>query len=133
MNKSRREFLQSAAVISSGVLAVHRKKKVQEMPGMQQHPHPAQTNANSHAGQRAVSQLIPASITLPVETPDVPNLPHTVEDGVKVFNLVAEPVRRQLLPYKMMQVWGYNGSCPGPTIQANQGDRVRILFDNHLP
>ncbi len=32
-----------------------------------------------------------------------------------------------------MEVWGYNGSCPGPTIQANQGDRVRIIFENHLP
>jgi Multicopper oxidase/zinc-finger of transposase IS204/IS1001/IS1096/IS1165 len=34
--------------------------------------------------------------------------------------------------------WGtprdsFNGSAPGPTIQANEGDRIRIVFDNHLP
>ena len=29
--------------------------------------------------------------------------------------------------------WGYNGSVPGPTIEVNEGDRVRILFQNNLP
>jgi hypothetical protein len=26
-----------------------------------------------------------------------------------------------------------NGSVPGPTIEANEGERVRVVFDNHLP
>lgn len=78
-------------------------------------------------------QSAAVGIALPVETPDVSNLPYKIENGVKVFNLIAEPVKRRLAPYKMMEVWGYNGSCPGPTIHANQGDRVRIIFDNHLP
>ena len=54
-------------------------------------------------------------------------------DGAKEFHLVAEPVRRRLIPGREMQVWGYNGSCPGPTIQVNQGDRVRVVFENKLP
>ncbi len=32
-----------------------------------------------------------------------------------------------------MNVWGYNGSMPGPTIEVNEGDRVRIMFHNNLP
>src|SRR6266850_1196004 len=28
---------------------------------------------------------------------------------------------------------GYNGSCPGPTIQVQQGERVRVIFENRLP
>ncbi len=68
-----------------------------------------------------------------VETPDVPNLPFRLDGAIKEFHLIAEPVKRQIVPFKSMDVWGYNGSCPGPTIQANQGDRVRIIFDNHLP
>jgi FtsP/CotA-like multicopper oxidase with cupredoxin domain len=68
-----------------------------------------------------------------VETPDLPNLPYRLDGAIKEFHLVAEPVKRQIVPFKTMEVWGYNGSCPGPTIQANQGDRVRIIFDNHLP
>jgi hypothetical protein len=30
-------------------------------------------------------------------------------------------------------MWGYNGSAPGPTIQVNQGDRMRVIFRNELP
>lgn len=70
---------------------------------------------------------------VPVHSPDVKELPFTVDNGVKVFHLVAEPVKQQLIPGKTIDLWGYNGSAPGPTIQVNQGDRVRIVVDNHLP
>src|SRR3989304_1187382 len=66
-------------------------------------------------------------------TPDLPSLPHTLENGVKVFHLTAEPVKRRIVPFKTMDVWGYNGTSPGPAIQVNQGDRVRIVFENRLP
>jgi manganese oxidase len=69
----------------------------------------------------------------PVETPDVPRLAWTVDNGVKVFKLVAEPVKREFLPGTVVDAWGYNGTAPGPTIEVIQGDRVRIIVDNHLP
>ena len=56
-----------------------------------------------------------------------------MDGNVKVFRLVAEPVKRELLPGRVIDVWGYNGTCPGPTIEATQGDRVRIILENHLP
>jgi hypothetical protein len=74
--------------------------------------------------------------SVPVITPDVPDLPFKLENGVKVFNLVAEPVKQVIVPGslgKTFDLWGFNGGAPGPTIQVNQGDRVRVLFDNHLP
>jgi hypothetical protein len=70
---------------------------------------------------------------VPVETPDVKDLPFTIDGGVKVFHLVAEPVQQQIAPNKTIDLWGFNGSAPGPTIQVTQGDRVRIIVDNHLP
>jgi hypothetical protein len=70
---------------------------------------------------------------VPVETPDVKDLPFTIDGGVKVFHLIAEPVRQQIAPNKTIDLWGFNGSAPGPTIQVTQGDRVRIIVDNHLP
>ncbi|MBI3950878.1 MAG: copper oxidase [Acidobacteria bacterium] len=70
---------------------------------------------------------------VPVITPDVAKLPWTMENGVKVFHLVAEVVKREFLPGKVFDVWGYNGSMPGPTIEVNEGDRVRIIFHNKLP
>ncbi|MEW6569752.1 MAG: copper oxidase [Nitrospirota bacterium] len=70
---------------------------------------------------------------VPVETPDIPKLPYEIQDGVKVFHLVAEPVKREFLPGKVVDVWGYSGSMPGPTIEVMEGDHVRIIFENKLP
>src|SRR5207244_1305027 len=79
-----------------------------------------------HATQRS-------SRIVSVETPDVPQLPWRMAGGAKEFHLIAEPVKQELMPGKIVNLWGYNGSAPGPTIQVNQGDRVRIIVDNHLP
>ena len=68
-----------------------------------------------------------------VITTDVPDLPFTEEDGWKVFRLRAEVVKREVLPGKTLDLWGFNGSAPGPTIQVTQGDRVRVILENRLP
>jgi hypothetical protein len=68
-----------------------------------------------------------------VHTPHLPKLPFRVVSGVKEFELVAQVVKREFLPGKVIDVWGFNGSMPGPTIEVNEGDRVRILFRNELP
>lgn len=68
-----------------------------------------------------------------VTTPDLDALPWSDENGVKVFHLVAEHVRREVLPNQWFDFWGFNGSMPGPTIEATQGDRVRIVVHNKLP
>ena len=69
----------------------------------------------------------------PVVTPNGSTLPFTMKDGVKEFHLVAEPVKREFAPGMMVNAWGYNGSTPGPTIEAVEGDRVRIYVTNKLP
>jgi FtsP/CotA-like multicopper oxidase with cupredoxin domain len=56
-----------------------------------------------------------------------------MEEGVKVFRLTAEPVKRQFTPGLIVNCWGYNGQTPGPTIEAVEGDRVRIIVTNNLP
>jgi hypothetical protein len=68
-----------------------------------------------------------------VETPDVAQLPWRMDGNVKEFHLIAEPVKQEIFPGRTVDLWGYNGSAPGPTIQVNQGDRVRIIVENHLP
>jgi FtsP/CotA-like multicopper oxidase with cupredoxin domain len=55
-----------------------------------------------------------------------------MDEDVKVFHLIAEPIEREFAPGFMVNCWGYNGSSPGPTIEAVEGDRVRILVTNHL-
>jgi hypothetical protein len=71
--------------------------------------------------------------SVPVVTPDIADLTFTMDGGVKVFHLTAEPVKQMIIPGRTFDLWGFNGSAPGPTIQANEGDRIRIVFENHLP
>ncbi|TJZ73113.1 multicopper oxidase family protein [Chitiniphilus eburneus] len=61
------------------------------------------------------------------------SLGHRLRDGVKEFHLIAEPVRQEVAPGMVAQFWGYNGGSPGPTIEAVEGDRVRIFVTNRLP
>jgi len=89
---------------------------------------------HGHARERASSGGSPSTEDLlPVITPNVPKLPWTMEQGVKVFNLVAEPVTSELVSGRALNGWGYNGTIPGPTIEITQGDRVRIIVENRLP
>ena len=69
----------------------------------------------------------------PVVTLNGSTLPWKMEDGFKVFHLIAEPCQREFAKGMMVNAWGYNGSTPGPTIEAIEGDRVRMLVTNKLP
>lgn len=69
----------------------------------------------------------------PVVTLNGATLPWVMKNGVKEFHLVAEPVVQEFAPGMKVNCWGYNGSTPGPTIEAVEGDRVRILVTNKLP
>lgn len=78
---------------------------------------------------------------VPVVTPGIPKLPYDLDGDTKVFRLIAEPVTIQFQdmsdPHGMrrrpIHAWGYNGSVIGPTIEAVEGDRVRIIVKNNLP
>jgi manganese oxidase len=117
MKRTRRDFLQGAMVVGAGALA----------PGKL-----AETHKRALDEKRSASASAGGGFRA-VVTPDVPDLAFEMDGGVKVFQLVAEPVRQEIFPGKVLNLWGYNGSAPGPTIQARQGERVRIIVDNHLP
>lgn len=70
----------------------------------------------------------------PVLTPNGSTLPWTVDqDGAKVFRLTVELCRHELAPGMVINAWCYNGQTPGPTIEAVEGDSVRIYVTNKLP
>ena len=93
-----------------------------------------------------------------VVTPGIPPLGYRMDGNVKVFELIAQPVevviteqnsdehshaptipeghqgfQPRVSQSKTMFAWGYNGNCPGPTLEATEGDRVRIILRNELP
>lgn len=69
----------------------------------------------------------------PVVTLNGWTLPWRMRAGVKEFHLVAEPVVREVTAGFRVNMWGYNGQSPGPTIEVVEGDRVRIYVTNKLP
>ncbi|WP_290884576.1 copper oxidase [Arenimonas sp.] len=60
------------------------------------------------------------------------SLPHRMNGGVKEFHLVAEEFEHEFASGSKAICWGYNGGTPGPTIEAVEGDRVRIFVTNRL-
>src|SRR5689334_7599673 len=124
MSGTRRRFFQDAAIFGAGLFGFSSQLRAQQTPGAR----PPVRHAHSAAPPNS-----PASESPPMLTPDVPDLPHELDGAVKVFRLIAEPVQRKISPFKTIDAWGYNGTCPGPTIQIQQGDRVRVIFENKLP
>jgi FtsP/CotA-like multicopper oxidase with cupredoxin domain len=81
----------------------------------------------------AAATLAPSAA--PAETliaPPVLKNISTAPKTVEVF-LTAAPARLSLLPGTITNVFAYNGSVPGPTLEAHEGDRVLVHFQNHLP
>ena len=54
-------------------------------------------------------------------------------DGAKQFHLRASAFEHEFAPGCRAKCWGYNGTTPGPTLEAVEGDRVRVLVSNELP
>ncbi len=122
MRHTRRDFLQGAMVVGAGALS----------PGAGAAAEMAESHKRGLAEERHAVAGDGGEMRA-VVTPDVAELAFEMDGGVKVFHLVAEPVKQEIYPGKILNLWGYNGSAPGPTIQARQGERVRIIVDNHLP
>lgn len=83
------------------------------------------------------SRPLSAEATGPkVQTPITGSLPFTYEGGIRTFHLRAEPIPHVSFYSGFVRggvtAWGYNGSTPGPTIEANEGEPIRVYFENHL-
>ncbi len=120
---SRREFFKQAGIVALGASAISRVGAA-SLPEL----------VVSHDAKTAPPPL-PASGRPfhPVITLNGWSLPWRMNQGVKEFHLVAEPVLRELAPGMKANLWGYNGQSPGPTIEVVEGDRVRIFVTNRLP
>jgi len=82
-------------------------------------------------GSRAARAASRAAV--PVVTPNGSTLPLRRSGNVLVGHLVAAETEHEFAPGLTALVWGYNGGTPGPTIEATEGDRLRIHVTNRLP
>ena len=120
---SRRCFLGTAAVLA-GASAVSRRAQAAAIP-------------EAPIMQKATTQppLVPSTGPdyQPVVTLNGWTLPWRMNGDWKEFHLVAEPVVREFADGMKANLWGYNGQAPGPTIEAVEGDKLRIFVTNKLP
>jgi len=123
MSNSRRNFFQDALIFGAGLFGVSARLNAATPSG-----------PPSDESKRRSASLAPRdSPPVPMLAPDLSDLPFERDGATKVFRLKAQPLKLKIAPFKTIDAWGYNGSCPGPSIQVTQGDRVRIIFENNLP
>jgi FtsP/CotA-like multicopper oxidase with cupredoxin domain len=124
MTMSRRGFVGAGGLVLAGVAMVSGRAQAAGIPELVR-------RQDAKTGQ----PLAPSSGPdyNPVVTLNGWSLPWRMNGGWKEFHLVAEPVVRELAPGMKANLWGYNGQSPGPTIEAVEGDRVRIFVTNKLP
>jgi manganese oxidase len=142
---TRRDFLRAGTVATTGLVAGAPALPADEPAKPQDHDHGKDEYPRDRPGRggpvgsatdrgKLVRGFRAAGLApVAVETPDLPKLPFKMNDGIKEFRLHATYTRREFLPGAWMDVWGYNDSMPGPTIEATVGDRVRIIIHNMLP
>ena len=110
---SRRGFLGTAAVLASAT-AVSGRVQAASIP-----------EAPSTKTTTMQPPIFPVSGPdyQPVVTLNGWTLPWRMNGDWKEFHLVAEPVVREFAPGMKVNLWGYNGQAPGPTIEAVKATR----------
>src|SRR5207248_2952564 len=103
--ENRRNFLKAAFTFGAGAFT---SQALAVQNSDMQHSDHSMNMANRN-GQARVSQPVP------VDSPDIPQLQWRMDGNMKEFHLIAEPVKQELLPGRVVDLWGFNGSAPGPT------------------
>jgi FtsP/CotA-like multicopper oxidase with cupredoxin domain len=129
---SRRKFFSKAAVVA-GVAAFGRATRSAEgaEPIGQRSENPENIRESTQPAQEYPPGE-PGKDYTPVITPNGSTLPYKVVGGVKVFHLIAEEVDHEFAPGLRAYCWGFNSQVHGPTIEAVEGDRLRIYVTNRL-
>ncbi len=124
----RRQFVQFGALVGGTLLT-------RDALAQQGHAHEAPLSAQppTAAARATRGRIVAPGGQIAVTTPNGSTLPWKVVGGVKVGHLVAMPVKHTFAPGLDVEAWGYNGGTPGPTIEAVEGDRVRLYVTNRLP
>lgn len=131
---SRRKLILSGAAMAGGALLSTPGRVRAQTPANRDIlvTDPSSVQSTVSIGNRTFSPGQPGVDYRPVITPNLPTLPWRVVNGVKVFHLVAEEMWHEFAPGMKAICWGYNGHVHGPTIEAVEGDRVRIYVTNKL-
>jgi spore coat protein A len=83
---------------------------------------------------RLVHSLVPVPKPFEIALPRPAVLaPVRTDDSTDYYELSAHPANAKILPGGTTEIWGYEGTFPGPTIEARSGRRVSFKLHNQLP
>ncbi|WP_117212932.1 multicopper oxidase family protein [Allorhizocola rhizosphaerae] len=83
------------------------------------------------AGVVLASRLpLPRPFTVPLTMPAVAR---PLVDGGTAYELVQRPSRVEIIPGTRTEVWGYDGTFPGPTFDVRAGRPITVSMVNELP
>ncbi len=123
---NRRDLVKLGAVAAGGAIVVAGASKAE-----------ARQWDSSYSGgpvdRKPESPGLPTKDYRPVVTPNGQSLPWKIVDGVKVYHLIAGEIDHEFAKGLTTKCWGYNGKVNATTIEAVEGDRVRIYVTNSLP
>jgi len=138
---TRRKFLTSAGALAGSAAVLQKLGSAQEVKTRDPNK-PRETTAAANKNKPLIERVDPKPTLppgevgkdyTPVTTPNNVSLPWKIVDGLKVYHLIAEEVDHEFAPGMKVKAWGFNGHVHGPTIEAVEGDRVRIYVTNNLP
>jgi hypothetical protein len=133
MNKGRRTFIQGAAIVGAGLAAVREasgvpRQRMDDMQDMKNMP------GMKMKGKKETAHDYGPFV--PVETPDVPNLPFRMDGNIKEFHLIAEPVKQEIVPGRIVDLWEIPvemDGAPGFACAAYNLVRMRNLMRSVVP
>ncbi|MGN6105628.1 MAG: multicopper oxidase domain-containing protein [Kofleriaceae bacterium] len=131
----RRKLLKTGVAASAAILARAKLAAAQHPAshGAQHGPSAAKPAAPVGPAKLTKGRAVAGESYTPVVMPNGRTLPFEKKGGVKVFHLIAEPVKHEIAPGLEIEAWGYNGMTPGPLIECVEGDTVRFYVTNKLP
>jgi FtsP/CotA-like multicopper oxidase with cupredoxin domain len=128
---SRRKLLAGAPAAAASLPVLHAvvPHSHGDAAAAQERPHSAGHDGSGHLG--AVGTVDPRANGFD---------PHDIvrdfdegtvrSDGVREWELVADEKEIEVAPGVKFAAWTYNGRVPGPTLRAQEGERLRIHFIN---
>lgn len=121
----REELLSRRDLIRRGVCAAAGAVLTGSIPAFDQTAPPMFSPAWVRSGVDLTPYVDPLPIPPVIDTASSGD--RAIEIQMRQFR---QKVHRDLPPTTL---WGFNGSCPGPTIEARRGRQVSIRWTNHLP
>jgi spore coat protein A, manganese oxidase len=119
----RRRFIKLAGLAAGAAIAAPPRRIVATARSL--HPHLRPPSPLLVRGITPFVDALPIPATMPIT--------HQI-DGVAIYDVAMVPfmqkLHRDLAPTPL---WGYDGACPGPTIEARSGVPIRLLWRNALP